>query len=139
MRQRLIWFVTSLIIMIFFGAGFTADGIALEGSAPKAEKKASNTKDKKTEAPSHRRLRGEITSLNAMAGTFSVKSGSGEKTFATQDAAEESIKRIAVGERVRVTYLENEEKPIATSAVRLKAKHANPAKSKKNSSSGARP
>jgi hypothetical protein len=71
MRQRLIWFVTPLIIMILVGAGFAADGIAQEGSAPKAEKKASNSKDKKTEAPSRRRLRGEITSLDAKAGTFS--------------------------------------------------------------------
>jgi hypothetical protein len=44
-----------------------------------------------------------------------------------------------VGERVRVTYLEKEGKLVATSVVRLKAKHANPAKSEKNSSSGAKP
>ena len=39
----------------------------------------------------------------------------------------------------RVTYLEEEGKPIATAVARAKAKHANPAKTEKNSSSGAKP
>jgi hypothetical protein len=131
MRDRLIWFATPLIIVILFGAGFAADSVPAKGSPSKAEKNGSDPKDKKTEAPSRRRFKGEITSLDTKASTFSVKSTAGEKTFVTQDAAEESIKRIAVGERVRVTYLEKDGKQIATSVVRLKAKHTNQGKSEK--------
>jgi hypothetical protein len=129
MPHYLIRLITPWLIVVLFGAGFAADSSLPKNSAPKVEKKASNGKDKKTEAPSRRRLKGEITSLDAKASTFSVKSTAGEKTFATQDAAEESIKRVAVGERVRVTYLEKDGKQIATSVVRLKAKHTHPAKS----------
>jgi hypothetical protein len=137
MRQDLTSFMTLLLIVILFGTGFAVDSTPAKGSALGAEKKTSN-KDKKPEAHSRRRFKGEITSLDKKASTFSVKSTAGEKSFATQDAAEESVKKIAVGERVRVSYFEKDGKQIATSIIRLKVKHINSGKSERNSKNTSR-
>ena len=87
-----------------------------------AEKKAKTTSATKTTKP--QRLKGEITAMDAKAGTVSVKGTSGEKTFTTQDAARDTLEIVKVGEHVRVTYSEKDGKSVATSMKRMKPKSA---------------
>jgi ribosomal protein S1 len=102
-----------------------------------AEKKAKTTSATKTTKP--QRLKGEITALDAKAGTVSVKGTSGEKTFTTQDAARDTLEIVKVGEHVRVTYSEKDGKSVATSMKRMKPKTASSGTKEKKPSKGPMP
>jgi hypothetical protein len=82
------------------------------------------------------RLKGEITAMDAKAGTVSVKGTSGEKTFTTQDAARDTLEIVKVGEHVRVTYSEKGGKSVATSIMRMKPKSASSGTKEKKPSKG---
>ena len=99
-----------------------------------AEKKAKTTSATKTMKP--QRLKGEITAMDAKAGTVSVKGTSGEKTFTTQDAARDTLEIVKVGEHVRVTYSEKGGKSVATSIMRMKPKSASSGTKEKKPSKG---
>ena len=109
-----------------------AESAPAKNAAPESGKKAAEKKpaDKKakttsaTKATKPQRLAGEITAMDAKAGTVSVKGASGEKSFTTQDAAKDTLEIVKVGERVRVTYSEKDGKSVATSMKRMKAKTA---------------
>ena len=87
-----------------------------------AEKKAKTTSTTKTAKP--QRLKGEITALDVKAGTVSVKGASGEKSFVTQDAAKDTLEILKIGEEVKVTYSEKDQRLVATSLRRIKPKSA---------------
>ena len=99
-----------------------------------AEKKAKTTSATKTTKP--QRLKGEITAMDAKAGTVSVKGTSEEKTFTTQDAAKDALEIVKVGEHVRVTYSEKGGKSVATSIMRMKPKSASSGTKEKKPSKG---
>ena len=102
-----------------------------------AEKKPKTTSATKTTKP--QRLKGGITSLDAKAGTVSVKGTSGEKSFTTQDAARDTLEIVKVGEHVRVTYSEKDGKSVATSMKRMKPKTASSGAKEKNPAQGPTP
>ena len=102
-----------------------------------AEKKAKTTSATKTTKP--QRLKGEITAMDAKAGTVSVKGTSEEKTFTTQDAARDTLEIVKVGEHVRVTYSEKDGKLVATSMKRMKPKSASSGTKEKKPSKGPTP
>lgn len=123
--------------VLLFLANSTAAVRAAESAPPKSavpesEKKAAEKKpaEKKaktasaTKATKPQRLKGEITAMDAKAGTVSVKGTSGEKSFTTQDAAKDTLEIVKVGEHVRVTYSEKDGKSVATSMKRMKPKTA---------------
>jgi len=102
-----------------------------------AEKKAKTTSATKTTKP--QRLKGEITAMDAKAGTVSVKGTSGEKSFTTQDAAKDTLEIVKVGEHVRVTYSEKDGKSVATSMKRMKPKTASSGAKEKKPAKGPTP
>jgi hypothetical protein len=123
-----------LAFLVFTSRGFGADSAPNKKTSPSTEKKASDSKEKKTQTPTRQRFKGEVMSLDAKAGTVNIKGTNGEKSFVTQDAAKDSLEVLRTGERVRVTYSEKEGKLVATSLARLKTKTKTSPKDQKNPS-----
>jgi len=81
-------------------------------AAPATEKK---TETKSEKAKSHR-VTGELTSVDAKAGTFAVKGNDKEvKLAADSKSAKDALEKVKVGDMVRVSYTEKDGKMIATS------------------------
>ena len=128
-------------------AALAAESAPANNAAPESEKKAAEKKpaEKKakttsaTKTTKSQRLKGEITALDAKAGTVSVKGTSEEKTFTTQDAAKDALEIVKVGEHVRVTYSEKDGKLVATSMKRMKPKSASSGTKEKKPSKGPPP
>ncbi len=125
-------------------AGLAADSTPTKSAAPEsgkntADKKPADKKARTTRAAKPQRLRGEITALDAKAGTVSVKSASEEKSFVTQDAAKDTLEILKIGEQVKVTYSEKDHKLVATSLRRMKPKTASAERKTKNASTTSAP
>jgi hypothetical protein len=116
------------------GIAAATEGAPPKDAAPSGAKKPAEKKAKTTKQARPQRLKGEITALDAEAGTVSVKSTKEEKSFLTQDAARDSLEVLRVGERVRVIYLEKDGKSVATSLRRSKVKSLNPENKQKTPS-----
>ena len=100
--------------------GLMVAALALSGSvfaadeAPKKEK-AAKAEGEKAEKPKAHSLTGEITALDAAAGTLTVKGKSGEKSFkAAADAKivaaekkDATLADLKVGDKVQVSYVED--------------------------------
>jgi hypothetical protein len=81
-------------------------------SAPATEKK---TEMKAEKAKTHR-ISGEVTSLDAKAGTFAVKEKDKEiKLTADSKSAKDTLEKLKVGDMVRVSYTEKDGKMTASS------------------------
>jgi ribosomal protein S1 len=122
-RRLFCYFIVLLFLSNSTGGGLAADRAPAKDGGPGSEKKAADKKAKTTKPARPQRLKGEITALDAGAGTVTVKSTAGEKSFLTQDAAKDSLEVLEVGERVRVMYLEKDGKSVATSLRRIKARN----------------
>ncbi|MBM4262175.1 MAG: hypothetical protein FJ145_12190 [Deltaproteobacteria bacterium] len=123
MKTNRTWLLTPLLTLALYGLAVSAESAATKTApAPSSETKEAPRKTKK---PTALRFRGQITALDAKTGTLSVKSDVSEKNFSTQDSAKESIARMTVGDRVKVTYTDKEGKLFASSVRRLKVKNAN--------------
>jgi Cu/Ag efflux protein CusF len=89
-------------------------------AAPAMEKK---TEMKSEKAKSHR-VTGEVTSLDAKAGTFAVKEKDKEIPLtADSKSAKATLEKLKVGDMVRVSYTEKDGKMIANS-VKAESKKA---------------
>jgi len=122
-------FMVLLFLTSSLRAGFAADSTPAKSAAPEsgknaADKKPPDKKAKSTGAAKPQRLKGEITALDVKAGTVSVNSASGEKSFVTQDAAKDTLEILKIGEQVKVTYSEKDKRLVATSLRRIKPKTA---------------
>lgn len=126
MRRLCRCFTVLLLLSNFTAAGLAADSAPAKDAAPASGKKTAEKKAKTTKPAKPQRLKGEIAALDAEAGTVSVKSAKGEKSFLTQDAAKDSLEVLKVGERVRVIYLEKDGKSVATSLRRIKTRNTSP-------------
>jgi hypothetical protein len=72
--------------------------------------------EKKSEKAKTHRITGEITSLDAKAGTFAVKEKDKEiKLTADSKSAKNALEKVKVGDMVRVSYTEKDGKMIASS------------------------
>lgn len=78
---------------------------------------------KSEKAKSHR-ITGELTSVDAKAGTFAVKEKDKEiKLAADSKSAKDTLEKVKVGDMVRVSYTEKDGKMIVTS-VKAQSKKA---------------
>lgn len=146
--RKLFHCLTVLVLLVYSTeAIWTAEiapakNAAVESEKKAAEKKPAEKKAKKTSATKTtkpQRLKGEITAMDAKAGTVSVKGTSEEKTFTTLDAAKDTLEIVKVGEHVRVTYSEKDGKLVATSMKRMKPKSARSGTKEKKPSKGPPP
>lgn len=106
--------VIGLTPFIFTGLSF-AQAKSEKSAAPAMEKKA-ETKAKAT------RITGEVTSVDAKAGTLAVKAKDKDVDLTAESkSAKGALAKIKVGDTVRVSYTEKEGKNVATSIVKSKA------------------
>jgi hypothetical protein len=111
-----------LFTLTFAGASFAqatpekkAEKKAAQPCAPaKTEKKM----EQKAEKPKAPRITGEVASVDAKAGTLTVKAKDKEMSFTAPTKALEKVK---VGDRVRVSYTEKDGKLSASSVTPAKA------------------
>ena len=67
-----------------------------------------------------------------------MKGDASEKTFVAQDSVKESLEKLTIGNRVKITYTEKEGKLFANSVRSIKVKNTD-AKAKKDSPNPAKP
>jgi hypothetical protein len=108
--------VVALTTLSFSALGFAQTKPATPATpatpAAPAEKK---TETKSEKAKSHR-ITGELTSVDAKAGTFAVKGNDKEiKLAADSKSAKDALEKVKVGDMVRVSYTEKDGKMTATS------------------------
>jgi hypothetical protein len=109
--------VVALTTLSFSALGFAQAKPATPATpatpaAPATEKK---TEMKSEKAKTHR-ITGEVTSLDAKAGTFAVKEKDKEiKLTADSKSAKSALEKVKVGDMVRVSYTEKDGKMIASS------------------------
>ena len=124
MKNMIKILVVALTTLSFSALGFAQTKPATPATpatpAAPAEKK---TETKSEKAKSHR-ITGELTSVDAKAGTFAVKGNDKEvKLAADSKSAKDALEKVKVGDMVRVSYTEKDGKMIATS-VKAEAKKA---------------
>jgi len=116
MKNMIKVLVVALTTLSFSALGFAQTKPATPATpatpAAPAEKK---TETKSEKAKSHR-VTGELTSVDAKAGTFAVKGNDKEvKLAADSKSAKDALEKVKVGDMVRVSYTEKDGKMIATS------------------------
>lgn len=124
MKNMIKILVVALTTLSFSALGFAQTKPATPATpatpAAPAEKK---TETKSEKAKSHR-ITGELTSVDAKAGTFAVKGNDKEiKLAADSKSAKDALGTVKVGDMVRVSYTEKDGKMTATS-VKAGAKKA---------------
>ena len=129
-KQGFLWFLISSLVFNLCSNGFAADKPPAKSPTAAPEQKSQQTATKKTKTAKALKYRGDISAIDNGTGAVSVKGEAGEKSFMTQDAAKDALERLAVGDSVRVIYSEKENKLVATSVRRLKAKQAKAVSSK---------
>jgi hypothetical protein len=81
--------------------------------------------EKKTEMKSEKakttRITGEVTSVDSKAGTLTVKTKDKETNLTAGPKAKDSLEKVKVGDRVRVSYTEKDGKMIASSISGVKS------------------
>lgn len=106
--------VIGLTTLVFGGVSF-AQAKPAAPAAPTMEKKA-ETKAKVN------RIRGEVTSLDAKAGTLAIKAKDKDINLTVESkSAKGALEKVKVGDMVRVSYTEKDGKMIASS-VKAEAK-----------------
>ena len=116
MKNMIKILVVALTTLSFSALGFAQTKPATPATpatpAAPAEKK---TETKSEKAKTHR-ITGELTSVDAKAGTFAVKGNDKEvKLAADSKSAKDALEKVKVGDMVRVSYTEKDGKMIATS------------------------
>ena len=116
MKNMIKVLVVALTTLSFSALGFAQTKPATPATpatpAAPAEKK---TETKSEKAKTHR-VTGELTSVDAKAGTFAVKGNDKEvKLAADSKSAKDALEKVKVGDMVRVSYTEKDGKLIASS------------------------
>ncbi len=125
MKNMIKILVVALTTLNFSALGFAQAKPATPSTpatpaAPASEKKT----EMKSEKAKTNRITGELTSLDAKAGTFAVKEKDKEiKLTAESKSAKDALEKLKVGDMVRVSYTEKDGKMIASS-VKAEAKKA---------------
>ena len=124
MKNMIKVLVVALTTLSFSALGFAQTKPATPATpatpAAPAEKK---TETKSEKAKTHQAT-GELTALDAKAGTFEVKQNDKElKLSATSKSAKDALAKLKVGDMVKVSYTEKDGKMIASS-VKAEAKKA---------------
>lgn len=118
MKNILRLFLVPLVTLTFAGLSFAQGKPATPAPTPSVEKKA-GVKGEKPKATS---VTGEIISVDAKAGTLTVKAKDKEMGFTAETkGARAALAKVKVGERARVSYTERNGKLIAHSMTQAKA------------------
>ena len=112
-------FLIFFFIVGFCQAGFSAERMPAKSSGASSVQQSHPAGNKKT--PKLLKYRGKVSDMDSRSGTVSVNGAAGEKRFVVQDAANDAVERLAVGDSVRVTYTEKNGKLTASSLRRVKA------------------
>ena len=84
---------------------------------------APGKKMEKKEGPKTTSITGKVASVDAKAGTLTVKANGKEMSFVAETkGAKSALKKVKVGEQVRISYAEKDGKLIAHSVTEAKAK-----------------
>jgi hypothetical protein len=115
-----------ILVVALTTLGFSTLGFAQATPAtPAPEKKT----EMKSEKPKSQQISGEITSVDAKAGDFAVKTKDKEvKLKAESKGTKGALEKLKVGDMVKVSYTEKDGKSIASS---VKAEKSTAAKSDK--------
>lgn len=127
MKNALRILVVALTTLAFSGVSFAQAKPATPATpaAPATEKKT----EMKSEKAKVTRITGEVTSVDAKAGTLTVKAKDKETNLtADSKAAKSALEKVKVGDMVRVSYTEKDGKMIASSIVKTKATAKKPEK-----------
>jgi len=125
MKNMIKILVVALTTLSFSALGFAQAKPATPATpaAPAAPATEKKTEMKSEKAKTHR-FTGEVTSLDAKAGTFAVKEKDKEiKLTADSKSAKDTLEKVKVGDMVRVSYTEKDGKMIASS-VKAESKKA---------------
>lgn len=119
MKSMIRLVLAALVTLAFTGVSFAQAKQATPATPASAEKKA----EIKQEKPKASRITGEIVSLDAKAGTLTVKANGKEMSFtADTKGAKSALEKVKVGEQVRISYAEKGGKLVAHSVTEAKAK-----------------
>lgn len=119
MKRILKLLLVPLTTLTFAAVGFAQATPA----APATPAGPAKMEEKKVEKPKANRITGEITSLDAKAGTLKVKANDKEMSFAADTkGAKSALEKAKVGDRVRISYSDKAGKLIAHSVAKAKAK-----------------
>jgi len=117
MKSMIKVLVIALVTLTFSGLSF-AQAKPATPAAPATEKKAETTAKAS-------RIRGEVTSVDAKAGTLTVKGKDKDvKISAESKSVKAALEKVKVGDMVRVSYSEKDGKMVATSVKPAKSKAA---------------
>lgn len=117
MKSILKLFLVPLVTLIFAGASFAQTTPATPAKPATSEKKT----EMKAEKPKVTHISGELTSVDAKAGTLAVKTKDKEINLtADSKAAKSALAKVKVGDTVRVSYMEKDGKMIASSIAAVK-------------------
>jgi hypothetical protein len=137
MKPSKVLVAIALLVVALYGIASAAENSSTKTPPAAGETKSAPMKAKKAK-PAAQKFRGAVTGVDSKAGTLSVKSDADEKSFIAQDSVKESIERLTVGNRVKITYTEKEGKLFASSVRSIKIKNADATKTKKDSSKPAK-
>ena len=110
-----------LFVILLAGLSFSAETPSTKNTTKEGAKKAPAQKKSTTaKKPKVQKFIGNVSAVDTKTGSVSVKGTAGEKKFMTQDAAKDALERLAVGDRVRVQYTEQDGKLTTSSVRRIK-------------------
>ena len=116
--------VVALTTLSFSALGFAQAKPATPATPATPAAPAEKKTEMKSEKAKTHRITGELTSVDAKAGTFAVKEKDKEiKLNADSKSAKAALEKVKVGDMVRVSYTEKDGKMIASS-VKAESKKA---------------
>jgi Cu/Ag efflux protein CusF len=115
MKNLLRVLAVTVTTLAFSGVSFAAEK-AIEKTEPKTEMKSEKAKPTKTS--------GEVTAVDAKAGTLTVKAKDKNLNLTADSKAKGALEKVKVGDMVKVTYTEKDGKMNATSIATVKAPKA---------------
>lgn len=118
MKGILRLFLVPLVTLTF--AGVTFAQAPTTPTKPAAPEKKSEMKAEKTEKAKSTKVTGELTAVDAKAGTLTVKAKDKEVKLTAEGKAKSSLEKVKVGDTVRVSYTEKDGKMIASSVSKAK-------------------
>src|SRR5437773_2549788 len=109
--------VVALTTLSFSALGFAQAKPATPATPATPSAPAEKKTEMKSEKAKTNRVTGEVTSLDAKAGTFAVKEKDKEVNLTAESkSAKSALEKVKVGDMVRVSYTEKDGKMIASSA-----------------------
>jgi hypothetical protein len=110
MKTTVRMFIVALITLTFSGLALAQDKAGTPAAPAKTATKAKAT-----------RITGEVTSVDAKAGTLAVKTKDKDVNLDTDAKAKAALKDVKVGDMVRVSYMEKDGKMVASSVAKAKS------------------